>query len=77
MAKHGSIGEFLSDREDLISYTEQLTQYFVANDISDECNTRRTILLSSCGTPTYQLIQNLVAPGKPTDESFSEIVALV
>ena len=49
----------------------------MANEISDEGNTRRAILLSSCGAPTYQLIQNLVAPGKPTDKSFSEIVALV
>ena len=59
------------------TYTERLVQYFVANSISEEGNTRRAILLSSCGAPTYQLIRNLVAPGKPTDKSFSEIVVLV
>ena len=33
MAKHGSIGEFDSDRETWKSYTERLTQYFTANDV--------------------------------------------
>ena len=75
--KHGTMGEFNSDQEDWVSYTERLVQYFVANSISEEGNTRRAILLSSCGAPTYQLIRNLVAPGKLTDKSFTEIVALV
>ena len=70
MAKHGSIGEFLADRENWFAYTDpQPTQHFVANEISDNSNTRRAILLSSCGAPTYQLIRNLVVPGKPTDKS--------
>ena len=37
--------------------------------VSDNSNTRRAILLSLCGAPTYQLIRNLAAPGKPTDKS--------
>jgi len=79
MAKHahGSIGEFNADREDWVSYTERLIQYFVANGISEEGDTRRAILLSSCGASTYQLIRNLVVPGKPTDKTFSQIVSLV
>ena len=36
-----------------------------------------SFLRSSCGAHTYQLIRNLVAPGKPTDKSFTEIVSLV
>ena len=66
---HGSIGEFNSEREDWISYTERLVQYFVANGINEEGDTRRAVLLSSCGAHTYQLIRNLVAPGKPTDNT--------
>ena len=77
MAKHSGIGEFNADREDWISYSEQMIQYFVANAVAEEGNTRRAILLSSCGAPTYQLIRNLVAPGKPTDKTFNELVALV
>lgn len=77
MARHGSIGEFNAESEDWVSYTERLIQYFVANSIPEDGDTRRAILLSSCGVSTYQLIRNLVAPGKPTDKSFTEIVALV
>ena len=54
-----------------------MVQYFVANGITEEGDTRRAVLLSSCGAHTYQLIRNLVAPGKPTDKSFTEIVSLV
>ena len=77
MATHGSVGEFNPDREDWISYTERLTQYFVANGISEEGEKRKAILLSSCGAATYQLIRNLVAPKKPTEKIFDEIVTLV
>ena len=75
--KHGAVGEFNSDQEDWVSYTERLVQYFVANGISEEGDKRRAILLSSCGPTTYQLLRNLVAPGKPTDKSFTQIVELV
>ena len=68
MATHGSVGEFNPDREDWISYTERLTQYFVANGISaEEGDKRKAILLSSCGAATYQLIRNLAAPNKPAN----------
>ena len=75
MATHGSIGEYNSTREDWLSYTERLIQYFVANGISEEGDKRRAILLSSCGAATYQLIHNLVAPDKPMDKTFAELVA--
>ena len=78
MATHGNVGEFNPDREDWVSYTERLVQYFVVNSITEEAaDKQRAILLSSCGAATYQLIRNLVAPGKPTDKSFSELVVLV
>ena len=38
MAKqvYGSIGEFNPEREDWISYTERVIQYFIANGIKEE-----------------------------------------
>ena len=50
-----------------------------------EADKQRTILLSVCGTETYQLIRNLVAPSKPmdeptdkpTDKTFEDLVKLV
>ena len=40
MATHGSIEEFNPAREDWVSYSERLIQYFVANGISEDGPTR-------------------------------------
>ena len=76
MATHGTIGEFEREREDWPAYCERLEQYFVANDVED-AGKQRAILLSVCGSTTYQLIRNLVAPAKPTERTFGELVKLV
>ena len=72
---HGKVGEFDSAQEDWTSYIERLEQYFAANDIADE--KRRAILLTVSGPSTYKVIRNLVAPAKPTDKSFEELVKIV
>ena len=77
MATNGTVGEFNLTREDWVLFVERLDQYFVANGISEEENKRRAILLSCCGAATYQLIRNLVAPNKPTDKAYVEIVEVV
>ena len=77
MATNGTVGEFNLTREDWVLFVERLDQYFVANGISEEKNKRRAILLSCCGAATYQLIRNLVAPNKPTDKAYVEIVEVV
>jgi hypothetical protein len=74
--RHGSIGPFNPDEEEWTSYTERMEQYFVANEVTDPSK-QRGILLSVCGASTYQLVRNLVAPNKPSDRSFAEIVKLV
>ena len=48
----------------------------MANGIEDATK-RRAILLSVCGSATYQLILDLLSPTKPTDKSFAELVILV
>ena len=55
---------------------ERLQQYFVANDV-ESAEKQRASLLSAVGGATYQLIRNLLAPAKPTDKSFAEIVEAV
>ena len=80
MATHGTVGEFNHRVEDWVSYSERLEQYFTANGIGTEgadLTKRRAILLSCCGPATYQLIRNLVAPEKPTDKTFAQLVELV
>ena len=74
--QHGSIGTFDSAREDRTSYSDRLEQYFVRNDIV-AADKKRTILLSSCGTETYQHIRNIVALKKPTERIFTQLVELV
>ena len=76
MATHGSIDEFRNAQEDWHSYVERLQQYFVANDVKTT-DKQRAVLLSCVGGATYQLIRNLLAPDKPTDKSFAEIVEAV
>ena len=72
----GTVGAFQEGQEDWTCYCERLEQFFQANGIDDE-GKRRAVLLSVCGGSVYQLIRNLVAPGKPADKSFSELVTLV
>ena len=76
MAQFGSIFEFEPGRKDWISYTERMGDYFVATGV-EEPGKQREILLSCCGASTYQLIRNLVAPGKPSGKTFEEIIQLV
>ena len=74
--KHSTIAEFNGAQDDWDSYTEHLDQYFVANDITD-VGKKRAILLSLCGSGTYEIIKSLVAPKKPTDHTYSHLVKLV
>lgn len=76
MATHGSVGEFVNTQEDWSSYVERLQQYFVAKDVK-AAEKQRAILLSTVGGSTYQLIRNLLAPRKPTDVTFVQIVDAV
>ena len=73
--KHGSVCEFDSSVEDWTSYTERLQQYFAANDVAE--GKQRAVLLSVCGCQTYQLVKNLLAPERPADRTFQEIVLLM
>ena len=76
--KYGTVGYFNSDQENRVSYTELLTQYFIANNIAEEGDKRRAIYYSVSVVllHTMQNIRNLVAPGKPTHKTFSEIATL-
>ena len=51
-------------------------QYLAANK-SEDADQQRAVFLNDCGPATYQLIQNLVSPKKPTEFNFAEIVEAV
>ena len=76
MSLLGSVGPFDRDTDNWTSYCERLEQFFLANGVAGE-EKQRAVLLSACGPTTYKLIRSLVAPRKPTDDSFAELVELV
>lgn len=59
----------MSDKED----AQRLTQYFAHNDIGNAAEQ----LISSCGTATYHLMKDVLAPWFPSDVTFDEIVVLM
>ena len=70
------MGEFDKVEEDWETYVEKVNLYFVANDITDAAKKRAT-LLSVCGAKTYHTICELIAPAKPTDGSYDDIISPV
>ena len=77
MAVHGLVGEFLGVGESgPRSYIERLEFYFVANAVDDNAK-QCAFLLSCCGASTYGLIRSLVAPRKPAEVSYEDIVRKV
>ena len=76
MTTHGRIGEFNQQREDWISYSERLQEYFAANEIEAAAK-KKAILLSIVGAETYQLMRSLAAPQKLTEKSYDQLVDLV
>ena len=68
-----AVGDYWED------YTDRLKQYLVANkmDTDDDAERRRAVLLTVCVAPTYSLIKNFLAPAKPSDKSYEELVNLV
>ena len=73
MAAHGKLKQFHMGQEGWESYKQCLQQYFVANNIA-ESDKQRAILLSVCGQSTYKVLRNLVAPKKPGECAYKDIL---
>ena len=73
---HGLVTEFSGNADDWEAYIEQLESYFVVNDITTAAK-KRAILLSSCGTAAYKTIRNIVAPTKPNEVEYKDLVKKV
>lgn len=70
------MSSYVPGSEDWRAYVERLDQYFVANVIIDG-DRQRAVLLTVCGSGTYQLIRDLVSPAKPAEKTYAELVELV
>ena len=67
----GKLEEFdTANGDDWVQYIECMEHYFLVNDITDAAK-QRSILM---GQKAYRILRNLVAPDKPTDVSFKNLV---
>ena len=75
----GRIDSFDPEQEEWAQYVERLVQFFEANDITgeDKAAKRRATFLSVIGPTPYKLLRSLIAPTKPTDKTFEELVAVL
>ena len=73
---YGQVGEFVSEREEWTQYVERVEHFLAANDITDATR-KRSIFLTVMGPREYKLLRSLVAPAKPGDKTFSELVAIM
>ena len=67
---HGSIGAFDSSEEGWEMYVEL---YLAAKKITD-AGQKRDVLLSVCGAKTYHILRDLLAPQKPSETSYADVV---
>ena len=75
----GHIEHFDPAVEQWTQYVERLEQFFVANDVTgdDKAVKRRATFLSVVGRDAYNLLRSLIAPEKPTEKTFEQLVAVL
>lgn len=85
----GRVGEFNVARETFSAYVERMEMFFTANNIVTitgegsaatnlvVANRKRAIFLTEVGPEVYTTLSNLLAPTKPEDVSFTNIVEVL
>ena len=61
-------------RESWTQYSERVAYFFQANGITDRSK-QKVMLLAIIGPSAYKLLRSLVAPTKPDEKSYDELVA--
>ncbi|KRX54109.1 Uncharacterized protein T09_7795, partial [Trichinella sp. T9] len=73
----GHIEEFdTSNPKEWNSYASRLMFYLEANKVSADAD-KRAVLLSSCGSTLFKLVESLLSPAKPVERSFDEIISVL
>ena len=69
----GHIGPFVEGQEEWPQYAERVEHFFTANGIKrdDKC---LAVFLSIIGPQMYTLLANLVAPKKPGEKKYEDVV---
>ena len=70
----GQPGVFDVAQETWTQYSEHVVYFFQANGITDQSK-KKAMLLAMIGPSAYKLLHSLVAPTKPDEKSYNELVA--
>ena len=85
----GRVGEFNVERETFRAYVERMEMFFTANNIVETtgegsaannqlvANRKRAIFVTEVGPEVYSTLSNLLAPAKPKDTLFTDIVQIL
>ena len=73
MASIGKLGKYNPDVKEWTQYTERMTYYFTANDITTDAKKKATFL-AVVGLKAYALVRTLIAPSKISDKSLQQLM---
>ena len=76
MSELEKLDEVLSGNGDWTQYIARMDQFLITNK-QRRGTTKKAILLSSCGAATYSLLHNQVAPAKPLNKNYCELIAVM
>ena len=73
----GKIEQYDPEQEEWPQYVKRLEQLFEANDFTGDTKAykRRATFLSVIGPAPYTLLRSLLAPAKPKEKKYDELVA--
>ena len=76
MALLGKIEQYDPEQEEWPQYVERLEQFFEANDLTGDAKAdkRWATFLSVIGPAPYKLLRSLLAPVKPKEKKYDELV---
>ena len=77
MALLGKIEQYDPEEEEWAQYMERLQQFFEANDLTgdNKANKQWATFLLVIGPVPYKPLRSLLAPAKPKDKQYNELVA--
>lgn len=67
--------EYNAGKEEWSQYVERLDHFLAANGIKDA--KKKDVFLAVIGPPTYKLLKSLVAPAKPGEKEYEQLVQLL
>ena len=73
MVSVGKLERFDGGPQEWASYVERFEQFLVADDITETKKVMATFL-TAVGAKTYELLKDIVAPAKPSELKFEEVV---